>query len=62
MINPVTKDETGIITTRLDDMVRWGRKNSLWPLPFGGLAPDMMYPRRFPTMSIFAALAEPPER
>jgi NADH-quinone oxidoreductase subunit B len=35
LLNPVTKDETGIITTRLDDMVRWGRKNSLWPLPFG---------------------------
>jgi NADH-quinone oxidoreductase subunit B len=35
LLNPVTKDETGIITTRLDEMVRWGRKNSLWPLPFG---------------------------
>jgi NADH-quinone oxidoreductase subunit B len=35
LLNPVTKDETGIITTRLDDIVRWGRKNSLWPLPFG---------------------------
>jgi NADH-quinone oxidoreductase subunit B len=31
----ITKDETGIITTRLDNMVRWARKNSLWPLPFG---------------------------
>ena len=32
---PATKDEAGIITTRLDEIVRWGRKNSLWPLPFG---------------------------
>ena len=29
------KNETGIIVTRVDDMVRWARKNSLWPLPFG---------------------------
>jgi NADH-quinone oxidoreductase subunit B len=32
---PITKNETGIITTRIDEMVRWARKNSLWPLPFG---------------------------
>ncbi len=31
---PVTKHETGIITTRLDEVIRWGRKNSLWPLPY----------------------------
>jgi NADH-quinone oxidoreductase subunit B len=23
------------LTTRLDDIVNWGRKNALWPLPFG---------------------------
>ena len=24
-----------IITTSLDEIVKWGRKNSLWPMPFG---------------------------
>jgi len=33
--HPITKAETGLITTRLDEVVKWGRKNSLWPLPFG---------------------------
>jgi NADH-quinone oxidoreductase subunit B len=25
----------GILTTRVDAVLKWGRKNSLWPLPFG---------------------------
>lgn len=29
------KNETGIITTRVEEVIKWGHKNSLWPLPFG---------------------------
>jgi NADH-quinone oxidoreductase subunit B len=24
-----------IITTQIDKVVNWGRKNALWPMPFG---------------------------
>ena len=27
--------QEAVVTTRLDAVVNWGRKNSLWPLPFG---------------------------
>ena len=33
--SPLARNETAIITTRLDEVIKWGRKNSLWPLPFG---------------------------
>lgn len=32
----MSKDgQVGFLTTRLDAFVNWGRKNSMWPLPFG---------------------------
>lgn len=34
--SPIEADlENVAFTTRLEDFVNWGRKNSLWPLPFG---------------------------
>lgn len=32
----MSKDgSVGYLTTRLEDFINWGRKNSMWPLPFG---------------------------
>ena len=25
----------GFLTTRLDEVIKWARKNSLWPMPMG---------------------------
>jgi NADH-quinone oxidoreductase subunit B len=30
-----TRVPEGILTTTLEKVVNWGRKNSLWPMPFG---------------------------
>lgn len=27
--------DDSVVTTRLDAVINWGRKNSIWPLPFG---------------------------
>jgi hypothetical protein len=27
--------QEGALTTRVDEVIKWGRKNSLWPMPFG---------------------------
>jgi NADH-quinone oxidoreductase subunit B len=27
--------ENNVVTTKLSDVIQWGRKNSLWPLPYG---------------------------
>lgn len=35
MSDPDELDELGIITTKADRLINWGRKNSLWPLTLG---------------------------
>ena len=32
---PAGDGEASFLTTRLDDMVNWARRGSLWPMPFG---------------------------
>ena len=27
--------QTSVLTSRLDAVIAWGRKNSLWPIPYG---------------------------
>lgn len=30
-----TSSDAGFLATRVDELVNWGRKNSLWPMPLG---------------------------
>ena len=31
----IAEKHEGYLTTTVNDFIRWGRKNSLWPMPFG---------------------------
>src|SRR6185295_6407782 len=35
MKHPMQSLENNVFTTKLSELVAWGRKNSLWPYPFG---------------------------
>ena len=30
-----SSEDAGFLATRIDELVNWGRKNSLWPMPLG---------------------------
>lgn len=34
-MTPEQELESTVYTTKLEDLINWSRKNSLWPLPFG---------------------------
>lgn len=33
--NVASSEDAGFLATRIDELVNWGRKNSLWPMPLG---------------------------
>ncbi len=35
VMTPEQELESTVYTTKLEDLINWSRKNSLWPLPFG---------------------------